>query len=467
MTRLPSFVSVGPLSGFIEWAVSRRLLFLTMLALSLGLLSLPLIAEAGQAVKSETKQTPESAAGEAVAPTTSPIEEFELVESVPVETGLDNKNIRNTYEVWLEMINRATRTLDFEEFYVSNSPGEPLEDVLEAVIGAAKRGVQVRFAVDAGMYRTYPEMLDSLDAMDNINVRKIDMRRISGGPMHAKYFIVDGGELFIGSQNFDWRALKHIHELGCRVRSKELCQVFSDLFELDWGLTDDESCGTVRQYDLPLTGKVVIPFVGTETTEREAGAASAHTSETITVWPVYSPGSCIPDSRQWDEARLVSLMDSAQDEVLVQLLTYSALDENGYYEALDAALRRAAGRGASVKLLISDWVKASRGMDCLKSLEVLPNVEVKLSTIPEWSGGYIPYARVEHCKYMVVDGATSWVGTSNWDRSYFHSARNAGLVIQSTALGRTLHDVFYKSWDSEYTYELRPEVTYVPPKRSE
>ena len=401
-------------------------------------------------------------------PTPAGIEELELVESVPVETDLDNGTIRNAREVWLEMIGRATRTIDLEQFYVSSVPGEPLEDVLAAIVGAAGRGVRVRFVVDAGMYRTYPEMLDSLAAMQNIFVRKLDMKRVGGGPMHAKYFVVDGRELFMGSQNFDWRALKHIHEMGCRVRSAELCEVFTDLFELDWRLAGVEGdttdgCGMVRQYALPLTCAAEVPFPRALTADQ----LSSVVKETIRVWPVYSPGTCIPDERLWDEKRLVSMIDGARSEVLVQLLTFSALDDSAYYDVLDGALRRAAARGVAVKLLVSDWAKVAPKIDCLKSLEVLPSVEVRLSTIPQWSGGFVPYARVEHCKYMVTDGELSWIGTSNWERNYFHEARNVGLIIEGKSVGGVLHDVFYKSWDSKYAFRVRPEINYTPPKRSD
>lgn len=159
------------------------------------------------------------------------IEEFELVESIPVETNLDNPDIRNTLEVWLEMIRDTKHTLELEEFYVSDAPGEPLEAVLDAIADAGRRGVRVRFIVDSRMYQTYPERVDWFSKQPNTEVRKLDMGSISGGVMHAKYFIVDGTQVFLGSQNFDWRALKHIHEIGCRVRSKGLARVFSDLFD--------------------------------------------------------------------------------------------------------------------------------------------------------------------------------------------------------------------------------------------
>lgn len=219
----------------------------------------------------------------------------------------------------------------------------------------------------------------------------------------------------------------------------------------------------VRQYALPLSCVAEVPFPRALKADQHANVIK----ETIQVWPVYSPEACIPDERLWDEKRLVSLIDGARSEVVVQVLTYSALDENGYYDVLDDALRRAAGRGVTVKLLVSDWVKVTPKIECLKSLEVLPNIEVKLSTIPQWSGGFVPYARVEHCKYMVVDGKLSWIGTGNWERSYFREARNAGLVIEGGSIGKLLRDVFYKSWDSKYAFEVRPEVKYVAPKRSD
>ena len=62
------------------------------------------------------------------------------------------------------------------------------------------------------------------------------------------------------------------------------------------------------------------------------------------------------------------------------------------------------------------------------------NIEVKLVTIPEWSGGFIPFARVIHAKYLVVDAEHSWLGTSNWSKDYFFKSRNVGIVVNGLAL---------------------------------
>src|SRR5436309_2349337 len=66
----------------------------------------------------------------------------QLVETVPIETRLGNPLLPSAHDVWLELIQGATRSLDFEEFYLSNWPGEPMQDVLDAIGQAARRGVR-------------------------------------------------------------------------------------------------------------------------------------------------------------------------------------------------------------------------------------------------------------------------------------------------------------------------------------
>ena len=60
--------------------------------------------------------------------------------------------------------------------------------------------------------------------------------------MHAKYFVVDGEEAFVGSQNFDWRALEHIHEMGAHVRVPAFGRALAAVFLEDWDIA--ETLGT-------------------------------------------------------------------------------------------------------------------------------------------------------------------------------------------------------------------------------
>jgi len=139
------------------------------------------------------------------------IDAIELVESYPVETTLDMAEIRNTADVWKELIAGAQISIDIETFYLSDKAGEPLEEILKELVRAGERGVQVRIISEAAFFKTYPEPLNSLGQGENIRVKIIDFGKIAGSVMHAKYFIVDDRSVFLGSQNWDWRSLKHIH----------------------------------------------------------------------------------------------------------------------------------------------------------------------------------------------------------------------------------------------------------------
>ena len=61
---------------------------------------------------------------------------------------------------------------------------------------------------------------------------------------------------------------------------------------------------------------------------------------------------------------------------------------------------------------------------------------------------------------MVVDGRSSWIGTSNWDRDYFYASRNLGLLIGSVEIGDRLDRYFLKGWNSVYATPVDPGCKY-------
>lgn len=380
--------------------------------------------------------------------------DFEIVESIPVETGLDNPDIRNTAEVWLELLQAAKKSIDLEQFYICNDPKEPLEPIIQAIVAAGERGVAVRVIAEAKFSKIYPDTLERLKRSKNTAVRIIDYAKLAGGVQHAKFFVVDGAQVFLGSQNFDWKALKHIHEIGVRIGNPEAARFYSDIFELDWNLAD--------RNDKNLLGRLLEPAH-----ERVSIRVIEPAGEVLQYVPVASPVGWLPDAASWEEPQLVKLIDAARQQVELQVLSFSPAEKGGYYAELDNALRRAAGRGVKVKLIVADWSKRKPTILFLKSLAVIPNVEVKLSTIPPYSGGHISYARVEHCKYLVIDGKQSWIGTSNWERDYFHQTRNVGVIVVNERIATTLHDIFVKGWNGPYTSLVNLAEDYPPPRIGE
>ena len=379
---------------------------------------------------------------------------LELVESTPVESGLDHADIRDAHEIWLEMIGGAKESLDIEQFYVSNAPSSRLEAVLVAIEKAARRGVRVRVLADRSFYdRNYPESLDRLAERKGIEVRLWDAKATLGGVQHAKVILVDSEQVFIGSQNFDWRSLEHNVELGVRVVDPTVVEACQTVFDADWAWA---------------AGEEPIPQPAEPAWSERFPVQLSYGEGTVEVTPAFSPAGWLPDEGSWDLPALTGLIDSAETTVRVQLLSYKTTDREGrYFEELESALRRAAARKVEVRLMVADWSKRRWSIEGLQSLQALPGIQVKLVTIPQHSGGYIPYARVIHSKFLVADDRSSWLGTGNWSRDYFHGSRNYGLFVDGAPFAARLIPLFDELWESEYAETVDPGAEYEAPRFGE
>jgi len=382
-----------------------------------------------------------------------------LVETAPVGTTLDHPGIPDAWELWPEMMDGAKTRLDVASFYFSNQPGGRLEPVIQAMERAGARGVAVRVLADAGFYKTYPQTLDRLAKAPGVEVRLVDYRNLAGGVMHAKYFVVDDTEAYIGSQNMDWRSLEHIHEIGLRVRIPAYAQDVDRVFEMDWSVAQDldTEIGKAEAKPAPTPAApaaALPPFPYVEAS-----------GDTARLWPAMSPKGFLPDSTTWDLPQILDALAAAKDSVHVTVLTYSPVSrDNVYWPELDDALRAAAVRGVKVELMVADWSKREPVVDHLKSLVTIPNLSVKMVTIPQAASGFIPYARVTHAKYMTVDGDVCWVGTGNWEHTYFYNTRNVGVIVHGRELPAGLDRDFNDLWSSPYAYDVKCDATYQVPK---
>lgn len=407
---------------------------------------------------------------------------LELVESAPDGTTLNSPDVPDARDEWLAIIGNATETIDWAAFYVSGQPGSSLDNVLLSLEDAAHRGVAIRLMADQVFYETYPDILLSLHEIDGVEVRLIDYRALVGGVMHAKYFVVDGDEAYIGSQNFDWRALDHIVEMGLHVRLPAYARALHAIFERDWSrsyivgteppetaseetASEETSAGGDAGVGMSVEEATALGIAEPATIDPKPIAFTSRSGRMVTLYPAFSPRSDLPNPSQWDLPRLVELLDAARDSLHATMLTYKPVERDGtYWPPLENALRRAAARGVSVRLLVADWGKRSPTVDYLQSLESVPGVEVRFVTIPQSSDGFIPFARVTHAKYAVVDGSRFWLGTGNWERSYFETSRNVGVVADDADVAAQLDRCFNRVWESTYAYTIDPCATYEVPR---
>ena len=217
-----------------------------------------------------------------------------------------------------------------------------------------------------------------------------------------------------------------------RFRQPDAVRELEDIFETDWtGLEQRPSTA----YDFP-----------------------EHTADGADVTLVASPHGMLPDEKFWDLPALAELVNSARKSVRAQALTYSETPQ------LSEALRQAAARGVKVQLILSDWELRPKTLAGLRALD--PRIDVRIFTVPQAGSGFIPFARVVHAKYCVVDGARGWVGTGNWEPDYFFKDRNVGLLIDGGQIPPELDAFFLGNWNSPYAAPFDRAREYSPPRIS-
>ncbi|MET3134664.1 phosphatidylserine/phosphatidylglycerophosphate/cardiolipin synthase-like enzyme [Oxalobacteraceae bacterium GrIS 1.11] len=377
---------------------------------------------------------------------------FELVQTAPLETALSNPDLRDPVTVWSELFDGARDQIVIGQFYVVGKAGTVFDTVMARLDAAGRRGVKIRFLLDQkGVGLSDPATIAQLQAIPNLELRVIDFNQLTGnGILHAKYMVIDASTAYVGSQNFDWRSLSHIHETGLRVSDPAIVGQMQAIFEQDW-----------RAQALASQGLPVAPL------NRRAEPVEIGADTFLLASPnAYNPAG-VGDS----ESGLPALLAQAHAEVRVQLLDYAPLSygpnrSRPYYAVIDNALRAALARGVKVKLMVSNWNAEEPALAYLKSLSVLPGMEIRIVTLPPASGGFIPFARVIHSKTMVIDDKLAWVGTSNWSGGYMDLSRNLEVVMRNEKMARRLAALHEQTWSSPYAQALDVNRHYPKPAKA-
>jgi phosphatidylserine/phosphatidylglycerophosphate/cardiolipin synthase-like enzyme len=376
---------------------------------------------------------------------------FELVHTVPVETTLAAPDLRGPLAVWRELFDTAKGEIAIGQFYATGLAGEPLDAVLQSLEAAAARGVRIRFLMEEkGRAISTPATLERLQKIPHLEFRTLDYSRLTGnGILHAKYLIVDRKAAYVGSQNFDWRSLKHIHETGLLIGEPAMVAQLQAIFEQDW------------QAQARLAANQPVPPL-----PQAAGAFDIAQPAFL----LASPKAFNPPGVGDSETELPRLLAEARTEVRVQLLDYVPLSyapgRRPYYALIDNAIRSALARGVTVKLMVSNWNTEKPAIDYLKSLAVLPGMELRIVTLPQAAGGFIPFARVTHSKTMVIDGRLAWVGTSNWAGGYFDKSRNLEVVLRNEKMAARIAALHEQLWASPYAQPIEIGRDYPKPAKS-
>lgn len=400
-----------------------------------------------------------SAAAAAAASVPAPAD-FQIVESVPEATLYGEPGVPRTQAVWLQMIRQARKTIDIAAFYITEKPNGPLKPVLDALAARARAGVPVRILMDQSFFKSSADSVNWLRQVPNITIRVLPVDTLTGGVLHAKYMVVDGQSVFVGSQNWDWRALSQIHEIGARIDNRRFAQTFDAVFDFDWQLA--------AKPDLPKAAEAAMqPPSFAPATEQDPVLLDAGSRDPLIAFPAFSPPSLIPHWVTAEQPALVRMIEASQHILRIQVMTFSALRHygpKGWWPQLDTALRDAAARGVQVHIIVADWALRGSMQAYLQSLAALPNITVKFSHLPPAPEGFIPYARVEHAKYAVADDNSVYIGTGNWEWSYFNNTVDASVFVHGAAPAKTLTAIFDRDWNGPYVTTIEPGQHYAPPR---
>ncbi|KAM7057587.1 5'-3' exonuclease PLD3 isoform 1-T5 [Molossus nigricans] len=391
------------------------------------------------------------------------------VESIPedMEYLIDDMSEPTTSQAWLGLIARARKSLDIASFYwtLTNNDthtwdpsAQQGEDILEQLQTLAPRGVKVRIAVSKPS-ASQPQ--GNLQAMlrSGAQVRMVDMQKLTHGVLHTKFWVVDQTHFYLGSANMDWRSLTQVKELGVVMYNCScLAQDLTKIFEAYWYLGQEGS-------SIPSTW----PQSFDTRYSQESPMEICLNGSPALAYLASAPPPLCPSGRTPDLKALLHVVDTAQDFIYIAVMNYLPAMEythtRRFWPAIDDRLRRAAyERGIKVRLLISCWGHSQPSMRAfLHSLAALRDnrthydIQVKLFVVPaDETQARIPYARVNHNKYMVTERVV-YVGTSNWSGSYFTETAGTSLLVtqnEQESLRGQLEDIFLRDWNSPYSHDL-------------
>lgn len=393
---------------------------------------------------------------------------FVLVESIPEGLSFNSSFSQpSIFWAWQQLMSEARSSLDIASFYwtltnADTGTHEPSaaqgEEVLQTLAGLSPK-LTVRIAVNTPQ-ESQPADL-SLLTRAGAHIRTVNMKELTSGVLHTKFWVVDKKHIYIGSANMDWRSLTQVKELGALVYNCScLATDLLKIFEAYWFMGQSQT--------------IPAPWPSSFSTDynQDSPLQLSFNNSDASVYLSSSPPSFCASGRTSDLQAILNVIDEAQSFIYIAVMNYLPTMEfshpKKYWGSIDTALRRVAyERRVTVKLLVSCWPSTQPLMfPFLHSLASLHDprskldIQVRLFVVPSSpSQKEIPFARVNHNKYMVTD-KTAYIGTSNWSGDYFVNTAGAALVVQqdhpsegATVLEQ-LQQVFERDWSSAYASPL-------------
>lgn len=136
----------------------------------------------------------------------------------------------------ITLIDDATESVLVEQVSI----GERRQPFLQAALRAANRGVRVRILLSSAWYveednRRLVEWLNQRAAQDDLPLRaRLASPRGRFGKVHAKGVVIDGGQVLVGSLNWNNHSARQNREVALLVVGDAVGDYYTSVFRADW-----------------------------------------------------------------------------------------------------------------------------------------------------------------------------------------------------------------------------------------
>jgi len=339
-----------------------------------------------------------------------------------------------SYEVFSAAVAEADREIlvNVYEFTDEKMAGD--------LISARDRGVTVTVLLEGGpVGGISPEGRAVAGALNRSGIPVLSMTTTDAAHAkyrydHAKYLVVDGSAVLVGSENFKpggypAPGLQGNRGWGVLLEDPEVAAYFREVFLLD------AAGGDI----VPLEGTAAglyTPWAPDYTVEFTACRA-----EGARVTPVVSPDT---------SALILELIEGAEESIAIEqayITNETASEFNPYLAAAIDASRR----GVAVRVLLdSAWFNTEGAADNdemvavinrLAAAEGLP-LEARLADLEANNLAKI------HNKGVIVDGRAVLVSSINWNANSPAFNREAGVIIEHPEIAAYYTGIFEDDWDA-------------------
>lgn len=282
----------------------------------------------------------------------------------------------------LSLIENATKSIHCVYMYMRDD-GDASR-LVDALIEARERGISVSVVLEGDLSE------ESSSAYSRLKAAGVSVRYDGGGFVHAKFMIVDGRILLIGSHNISPYALALNNELSILVENESVASVMEGVFADLW----------------------------------EDGVLDAdHTSYLGSVMVVQ--GVDLPKV-------LLNAIRDARSNISMMYYTFKYYGDFPPTDSMVEELINASAAGLDVRVYLDGRRTNSRTAEVLRG----GNVSVRESQ-----------QVITHTKLAIVDGRTVFVGDTNLAKSYFYDDTvSFTLVVNDTRLAQQAQAYFNQIW---------------------